>query len=446
MDKAVALHRVRYIKRIVGIIAALVVFVIIVHMLDYMYVNSADSAWERILWHHFYDECDQIDNLYLGSSHVLYDIEPMMLDDLNGQYNFNLATPGQLMNGTYFLLREADRNSELSHVYIELFYYYNMKEDFTFDPDKGKKGLEGQWHNTDYMRMSGNRMAYIISVAGPDGYIDMCLPFCRYRENLGNWDYIKEVMSDKQDQKESDDYDWYERGYYYTEVSNNQITFEQEGIMDEDPMWDVAEEYLRKSITYCQEREIPLTLFVSPIYALELISTENYDNYVNYVRAIAEEYNVEFYDFNLAREEYLPIQNSQYFLNTGHLNNYGANIFTPFFYEVVSGNESDNNRYFYDSYAEKLQNTAPEIYGVYYRIYEDAMGEEQMKTVWIASNRESNMEYRIIMTPYEGSKYMIQDFDENKEFTLPMNETGICTIEARMKETPDDVQTMEIYI
>lgn len=67
-----------------------------------------------------------------------------------------------------------------------------------------------------------------------------------------------------------------------------------------------------------------------------------------------------------------------------------------------------------------------------------------MRTFWVASNRDSGMEYRIIITPNEGEQYMIQDFDENKEFALPMSETGICTIVARMKEIPDDVQTLEI--
>ena len=176
-----------------------------------------------------------------------------------------------------------------------------------------------------------------------------------------------------------------------------------------------------------------------------MISTENYDYYIDEVRAIAEEYNVEFYDFNLAREEYLPIQHGDYFMDLGHLNEVGADMFTPFFYEVVSGEKSDHDKYFYDSHTEKLKNAAQEIYGIYYRNPEDtAEGEEPMKTYWVASNRDSDMEYRIIITPNEGEQYMIQDFNENKEFSTPASEAGICTVVACMKETPDNVQTLEI--
>ena len=65
-------------------------------------------------------------------------------------------------------------------------------------------------------------------------------------------------------------------------------------------------------------------------------------------------------------------------------------------------------------------------------------------TYHIASNRVEGMEYRVIITPDEGEQYMLQDFAENSEFTIPIEEHGICSIIARMENTPDDVQTLEI--
>ena len=87
----------RIAKTAAGIIAGLFVFCMIAKGLNYIYVP--DSEWERIVMHHFYDDRGQIDNLFLGSSHLHNDIDPFMLDELNGQYNFNLATPAQLLNG-----------------------------------------------------------------------------------------------------------------------------------------------------------------------------------------------------------------------------------------------------------------------------------------------------------------------------------------------------------
>lgn len=62
------------------------------------------------------------------------------------------------------------------------------------------------------------------------------------------------------------------------------------------------------------------------------------------------------------KEEYLNIQQGEYFRDIGYLNYKGANIFTPFFSEVVLGTASENEKYFYASYEEKLRNTAPAIY------------------------------------------------------------------------------------
>lgn len=202
--------------------------------------------------------------------------------------------------------------------------------------------------------------------------------------------------------------------------------------------WGGSKDYLIKIIEYCQDKNIPITLFVSPMDNLRLISTEGYDLYVDQIKGIAREYGIEFYDFNLVKDEYLHIHEGGYFSDSGHMNSFGAEIFTPFFAKVVSGDYSENEKYFYSSYAEKLEREAPSLYGIYYREL------ETIKTFWIASNRNSGMEYRIILSPDDGEQLWIQDFSENKEFTVPANEHGICTIVARTAESPDEVQTLEI--
>lgn len=116
----------KWFRRIARIMARVLIFCVVLSGLNYIYVDV--PPWERILWHNFYQSEGKIDNLYLGSSHVYYDIDPFLMDELNGQYNFNLSTSGQVMNGTYYLLREADKHNDLSHVYIELYYGRNTGE------------------------------------------------------------------------------------------------------------------------------------------------------------------------------------------------------------------------------------------------------------------------------------------------------------------------------
>lgn len=443
-----------YMKRIVGILAGIIIFVTISGFLDEMYVSCSaySDVWYPVLWRQFYENEGTIDNLFLGSSHVYCDIDPKRLDRLTGKNNFNLASPGQTMNGSYYLLREADQNNRLSHVYLEMYYALNQE-------DRQLSEYHYNWNNTDRMKWSFNKAAYMLSIGGTDQYINILFPYTRYRNYLGDWDYIQKTMLEKRN-TDFRDYQWgkawddgrllisekgfcsstrtFEDGYkFYNQWAN----------LREMSMGEKSEKYCRKIIEYCRKNEIPITLYVSPLHDLELISTQNYDNYVMELRELAAEYDLTVYDFNLAKEAYLTLQDSGYYRDTGHLNQDGAELFTQFFNQVISAEEADRKQYFYDTYQEKLDALAPTVYGTYHIVNGEEMAKrEQTEVVWnVASNRDVGMEYRIILTPDEGEAYMIQDFQENKKFTIPMNENGICTIVARMKDFPKtSVQTMEI--
>lgn len=431
------------IRKGIGVLAAILVFIGIAQRLNYLYVDGDSVRWYRILWHNYYESRGKIDNLYLGSSHVYSDIEPQILDELSGQYNFNLSTPSQPMNGTLFLLREADRDNELSHVYVEMYYACSVN-------DKIINSDYRNWNNTDFMELSFNKIEYMIANGGLDKCLENLFSFTRYRTKLGDGEYIKQVTAYKKEEEYLAFQYHHDDGNFHSEITPQGFRYttrvypecdrcyNQQYRLTEDSMGEKSEKYCRKVIEYCRRKEIPITLFISPVNDLQLISTEGYDNYINKVREIAEEYEIPFYDFNLAKEQYLPLQQDQDFLDVNHLNSYGAAVFTPLFYEVISGKEDENEKYFYASYGDKLKETAPAIYGIYYR------DSEESKTMWIASNRDSEMEYRIVLAPNEGESYFVQDFDTNKEFVIPQEEKGICTITARMKGSSGEIQTMEI--
>lgn len=430
--------KTKYIRKITAIVIAAAVFGAGIRMLDYMYVTEDD--WGRILWHHYYEEQGKIDNLCLGTSHIYMGLDAYRLDDLNGKYNFNMCSSAQSLRTSYYLLREAARDNKLQQVYVELYY---VCDDW---------GLA--WGNIDYMKWSANKLAYMLS-EGIEKAVNESIPFSRYRGRLGDWNYIKATMENKKTEAfRSYQYrhDFEEENWYYVYLGrgtcectrkfrDQERCYKQDVILDEHPMGDAATVYLRKIIEFCQAKEIPVTLFSTPIDNLQLVSAIDYDKYVDAVKIISKEYNVPFYDFNLAKDEYLPIHYNDYYMDIHHLNRAGNEMFTDFFFQVVSGEESENAEYFHDSYANKLRETAPAVYGIYYK--ENLESEESTKTMWVASNREEGMEYRIILTPYGGEQYMVQDFEGNKKFETQLDEHGVCTVVMRTSERPDEVQTIE---
>lgn len=184
----------RYLKRGVGILIAVVIYVEIFSILDYMYV-ARDSDWERNLWHYFYENQGKIDNLYLGSSHVYNGINVIMLDSINSEYNFNLASARQRPISSYYLLKEAVRNNSLSHVYLELFYLCSTSD--SLDASSEAKFQSDNWKNIDYMKFSCNKVDYMIHICETEKYIDMLIPFTRYRKYLGDWTYVKQTIESK---------------------------------------------------------------------------------------------------------------------------------------------------------------------------------------------------------------------------------------------------------
>lgn len=424
--------------------AAYFIFRGIVCILNYMYEQP--EAMFRVVWHDFYENQENIDTLCLGSSHVYCGIDAVKLSSLSGKCHFNLSTPGQMPKGSYYLLREADRYHKLEHVYLELGYAIDRKDYFESDAD-----YSHNWSNTDNMKLSFNKLAYMLSIGGADRYIDIFLPFSRYRANLDNWEYVKWVIEEKQQEdylnyriyhNDGDHYSEYRKGGYSYSTGicpDEEKIYEQIVTSDNMRLGEEPEKYVRKIVLYCQKRDIPITLFIAPVDHLQLISTQNYDNYVEDAKELAAEYNVPFYDFNLAREEYLPVWSEDGFGDLEHLNGNGAALFTSFFYQVVSREASENEKYFYGSYAEKLLEIPPAVYGIYYR-----NDKEADRTMWIASNRENNIEYSITMQPNGGEPYTVQTFCENKEFTVSPNESGVCTITARMADSLEEIQTLQI--
>ncbi|MBO5208779.1 MAG: hypothetical protein J6B68_05475 [Lachnospiraceae bacterium] len=413
------------------------------NILDYMYVNYDDSQWVRIIWRAFYNE-EEIDNLYLGSSHVYCDLNPYLLDELNGENNFSLSTSAQRLNGSYYLLKEADKEKELSHVYLELNYGLATGKDGEFkDPDN----LTANWWNVDYMRFSPNKLEYMFTMCDKENYPETLLPFLRYKTRIFDLNYIKEQVEGKQkenyknyefrsENEQGQIIEFYEKGYWKVtrELSPYGLLMEQKDGLQENPLTQDAETCLRKIIEYCQEEQIEITLFSTPVYELDLIATGNYDAYVSQINEIAEEYQIEYYDFNLCKEEKLPLQSVDNFWDTIHLNSKGADTFTRVFWDVVENNQKD---YFYDSFEEKLNNAEERVYGFTY-----SKGTEN-REFKIASNREENLEYRVVNVSEDGEA-LIQDYSTNKEFSIPYDTSGKCKVEVRRIGETEAFQVMEI--
>ena len=422
-------------------ILTILVFISICNLLNYLYVDYTFGNWEKRLWNDFYLYEKNIDNLFLGSSHVFNDLNPLVLDELNGKNNYNMASHSQKFNNSYYVLREVDKKHNLEHVYLEVYYLLSTGEIGEY---WNTSQLYFNWQNTDCMKPSWNRLEYKLTMCPPQNYPETFFKFLRYRDKLFDIDYIREQIEGKQTQEYKNctlNGQYRSKGYYYStdETQPNELYTKDVVKLSEKPLTEDAEKYLRKIIEYCQKNGIQITLFSSPFHELLYYSVDNYDSYIAQINEIAKEYDIEYYDFNLCREEYLDIRDLDNYKDLGHLNAKGAEKFTRFFAEVMQKNAEENKKYFYSSLEEKYRESNEKVLGISSVSFDSDSWQME-----IESNMGEDTEYRIVLKSEEGNSRVVQDFSTNKTFLVPKNESGICMIS--VKKGNEDQVEMEMQI
>lgn len=335
------------------ILAFLVCVVLLEKILEYfVYDDTMEEA--RAVMYDFYHQ-DKIDNLFLGSSHVYFDINPAMLNEYTGKINFNLSTPFQSIIASYYLLREADKKYNIENVYLEVYYDLAIR----------KSSILYNWRVYDYMPFSGNKLDFMLH-AGESK--ERYLAFFRARrmwQNGLSFQKLREIILKKQSQTyrehrwikiNENGIEYFEPGgYLYTEYIMDEdinMRVEKPTVLPEEPMSEEAEKYLRKILDYCREHDISITLFSSPMTKYRLSSCNGQDHYLKQINAIAKEYGRNYYDFNLCKERYLDLEKEKYWRDWGHLNVWGAKKYTNVFYKIIMASpEEERDKYFYLSYA-----------------------------------------------------------------------------------------------
>lgn len=331
---------------------------------NFLYVEYDD--WSRIVWHNYYKEDSNIDNLYLGSSLVFCSVDPFILDELNNKNNFTLATNSQPLNGSYYIIKEVSKRHDVQTVYIGLSHDMMTGDKANY---KARNCLYMNWRSTDFMTLSPNKLAFSFSMSSSAHYVETFLPFTRYKDRLFDINYVRENVRKKMG-------DTYRNYQFYSENSNGEIIeYKDKGEifssviisdeiknqdlpirdMNEYPITDIAEEYLRKIIEYCQSEDIEVVFFTVPMHENYLLSLKNYDTYIAQVNDILKDYNVPYYNFNLCKQTYLPIHgDSKYFEDLKHLNSNGSALFTSALDKAVNGTPETINKMFFTSCEEKI--------------------------------------------------------------------------------------------
>lgn len=424
----------------------IVLFIACGKFLRFILVDDTES-YTRIMMHELYNPEENIDILFVGSSHCYFSFVPTITDEIFGKNTFNAGSSSQGLDASYELIREANKDNDLEQVYLELYHRMGMSGE-----NKDRTLMMGTNIISDYMKPSLRKWMFLLRASSKEHYVNSFIVARRDWEKLFEPEYIKELVK----KKLSDDY----QNYEYTYVTDAGAAYQGKGYVTNNgaapeyyyfQCWPIYAEGVAKDwqkslmqiIEYCEKEEIELTLVSAPMPNFALAGMGNYDDYPKKVYEIIEGTGVKYYDFNFCKEEYIP-NTSSIFRDSDHLNTEGAELFSTVFAQFFTGQISEEEL-FYNSYNEKLAHLEPMVLGLGHQDRTSAYSEEIVRHIHIVSTKETGMEYRIILTPQEGEQYMVQDFAENREFEVPLSDHGVCTVVSRQIADPDNtVSTMEV--
>lgn len=428
----------KYILRVLSCFGMMCIAGLILRGVYYFINTDYLWPWSHFFWGKYYQNEQNIDNIFLGSSHVFCDINPIVMDSKLGGNNWNMSINGMRLNAAYSILREVNSQHELKCVYLELFYWCSTNE------DGETNSAESYYYNAmsaDYRHENQYNIGLQLTMSNPARYLDTFFPSVRYKQYLFNPVHIlSAVKYERSDEYRNNIYrkesergvtELQDKGFWFSTIEmidSERIKKKDRDIKECATLTESAETYLRKIIKYCKDNEIELVLFCSPMYDIQLLSAGDYDAYVNKVKAIADEYGIKYYDFNLIKPEYLDIQHLEYYKDMDHLNTKGADEFSRLFADIII-DPSIADGMFYESYHARLGAIEAEVYGLYWITLEDGT-----RRFYIASNRENGIIYDITVRPSGRESFQIKVENEENSFDIVDDSFGTIELNYLIEE------------
>ncbi|MCD8007839.1 MAG: hypothetical protein LUF68_02710 [Clostridiales bacterium] len=264
-------------------VAFLVVFALLLHLsTELLRSKWTDDNQDRYVLQNFYDlDEDSLDVLILGSSQVIYGVDPVELYDYAGISAYCLGGASASLMSNYYWLIEVEKTQSPSVILLETSSLLEKIKEYQ------------ERKRVDEMRFSLNRLWFIRDLTGlssvSESFVSYLFPMIKYHTR---WSALT-----AKDFGVGLDYDLAYRGFDIADTCKNGLDYDLMIIDNDDPEENVRElysyqqEYFVKIAEYCQENDIELVLFKTPKYSWKASDAVQ-------VQALADEYGLTYLDYN----------------------------------------------------------------------------------------------------------------------------------------------------
>ncbi len=263
--------------------AFLVVFALLLHLTtEVLRTKWTEDNQDRYVLQNLYDlDEDSLDVLFLGSSQVIYGINPVELYDYAGISAYSLGGSSASLMSNYYWLIEAEKTQNPSVILLDTSSLLEEAREYQ------------ERKRVDEMKLSLNKLRFIHALTGLDSisesFVSYLLLIFKYHSR---WSTLE-----AQDFGQGLNPDLAYRGYNIAEQCKKGLDYDKMIIDNDDPEEDVRElysyqlEYFEKIVDYCRENDIELLLFKTPKYSWKGSDAAQ-------VQTLADQYGLTYLDFN----------------------------------------------------------------------------------------------------------------------------------------------------
>lgn len=312
------------------------------HMAGEKYKQAAEkntvNAFTKERMDGFYDQPENsLDMVFIGSSHSYCTFDPEIADMALGTNSWQLGTPSQHPDTSYYLLREVLNHQQPKTVVMEL--YWDVLDD-EFELKQAEALFE-------VLRNDGLREEYIKEVFPEGDKVKYSLPAIRYQQDYfayaGN--EMEKGLEDELGVSKpwtapANGTEYYRsKGYVYCDIIMDNSEYDKTNqfkyFNGKDWQFNPTQKkYVEKIISLCKENGINLIFVTAPVANVSMDFIENYDRVNEQVSSFASENNIPYIDYNIVNMEERLLENEN-FRDDAHLNHSGIEIVDRHFIEWI---------------------------------------------------------------------------------------------------------------
>lgn len=318
--------KITVIRLIIFICIVSILLILIGNHFEKISKKNQNLTYAKQALNNFYIDAREVELIFLGSSHSYCTFDPEYFDKHMGIYSYQLGTPLQHPDTSYYMLLEVLKGSnpkKPKRVVFEI--YWDMIDD-EFELKQADMFLEA-------IKNDKLKKQYIKDVFPLNEKIKYKFKPIRYQQDAFAYynnkltEFVNKYKIDRDPEQTYIEY-YKERGFLYTEkimpTEKLYATNQFRGM--DGSNWNInrtQKSYIIKLAELCKANSIELYFVTAPIANKSMEYIKNYDSINKKITDLAKQLDVNYIDYNIVNQEEKMLSNDD-FCDDAHLNYKGA--------------------------------------------------------------------------------------------------------------------------